>query len=247
MKRIFTLAAIAMLLFSFSGQAIAYFEDGHIMRVVYDRGGTYEVVTDLGAGWDLRNPSSANKLFNAAGTTFSLSQLGISNWSNAYVAYFTLTLYNPDSGSQDGAWTSGPLTSQSNLGRQWNSFIGNAHYIAGMNYQSGQVQNVNLQANANSYQKRFGKVGRFSAFLPSSQPTGDQNLAALATDGYVDQMLYFYGDPNVTSSGVQVYTIRTYENGTSEINPSTVPLPGAVYFLGSGLLGLIGIRRRMAA
>jgi hypothetical protein len=45
---------------------------------------------------------------------------------------------------------------------------------------------------------------------------------------------------------VKVATIRTLADGTSTINPSAVPVPAAVYLLGSGLLGLVGLRRRIS-
>jgi hypothetical protein len=49
---------------------------------------------------------------------------------------------------------------------------------------------------------------------------------------------------------LNVATIRTYADGTTQLNPTSVaqtPVPAAVYLLGSGLLGLVGIRRKMAA
>jgi hypothetical protein len=49
-------------------------------------------------------------------------------------------------------------------------------------------------------------------------------------------------------SGVAVATIRTYADGTIRLNPreAATPIPAAVYLLGSGLLGLVVIRRKMA-
>jgi len=233
---------VALFLFSLSGQAMAYFENGHLIRVIYDRGGTKEIVTDLGAGWDLTSPTTVHQLFNT--NTFSLTDLGISSWNNVYVAYFAFNVLNPIEGTQNRAWTSGPEAGQANLARQWTNFSNGALGISGSNYQSGVAQNINNQAAGNSYASKYGTIGRFAGFLPAPG-TGDQNLSDLATVGYVDQWIYYYASPNSAASGTKLFKIRTKENGTTDINP--VPIPPTVYLLGSGLLGLIGIRRRMTA
>jgi hypothetical protein len=72
------------------------------------------------------------------------------------------------------------------------------------------------------------------------------------TIGYVDHTLYYYGSPSGASgasTGLAVATIRTYADGATQLNPrvAATPVPAAVYLLGSGLLGLVGIRRKMAA
>ena len=41
--------------------------------------------------------------------------------------------------------------------------------------------------------------------------------------------------------------IRTFADGHTEIIPMATPLPAAFWLLGSGLMGLVGIRRRMTA
>ena len=244
MKKIMMLFMAALLLFSLSGQAMAYFEDEHLIRVVYNRGGTYEIVTDLGSGWDLTSPTSATHVFNT--DNFSLTDLGIASWDTAYVAYFIVETYNPISGTQNRVWTSGPLTSQTSMSRAYDAFLGNAHYIAGANSISGDAQNVNLQSTPNSYKNRFGIAGRFGSFLTTTG-NGDKLLTDLATVGYVDQYLYYYANPNNAAAGVQLFSIRTNADGTTEINPNAVPIPAAAYLFGSGLLSLIGIRRRMTA
>jgi hypothetical protein len=243
-KKILMILAMAMFMFGVAGQAMAYFDDGHLVRVVYDRGGDYEVVTDLGAGWNKESAYTGNHLFNT--NNFSLSQLDIPSWDTVYVAYFTRTVKTAEPDTANHAWSSGPETGQSSLARKWSAFGGNAGDIMGGNYSLGNPQNVNSQGVWFSYSDNFGTEGRFAGFLPSPG-TGDKSLAALNAPGsqYVDQWLYYYASPDSAASGVKLYQIRTYENGTTEINP--IPIPAAVYLLGSGLLGLIGIRRRMVA
>jgi hypothetical protein len=40
--------------------------------------------------------------------------------------------------------------------------------------------------------------------------------------------------------------VRLYSDGEVVLNPSAVPIPGSLLLLGSGLLGLFGIRRKKA-
>ena len=48
MKKIMMLLVAMVLLLGVSGQAKAYFDDGHLIRVVYSTNGTMESATDLG-------------------------------------------------------------------------------------------------------------------------------------------------------------------------------------------------------
>jgi hypothetical protein len=69
--------------------------------------------------------------------------------------------------------------------------------------------------------------GGFKTFIPAMN--GESNLAALDEGGdgrgYVDQVLYFYDQPNSVADGVAVATIRTKADGTTIINPPQDSLP----------------------
>jgi hypothetical protein len=247
-KIVFAVIAASMLLISVAGQAMAYFEEGHLMRIVYDRtSGVKEVGTDLGVGWNTTTPIATNHLFNDNNFTLSMLNEGthVATLDNTYVAYFAYTQYNPTTGAVDGAWTSGPVSGQVSKNRKWQSFLAGGLMTQSGYYTKGVPQFVMYQSDNSSYAYNYYTYGSFAGFIPGMN--GDQNLAALATTGYVDQYLYYYSAPNTAQTGVDVYQIRTYANGTTEINPvNPVPVPAAIYLFGSGLLGLIGIRRRMA-
>jgi len=240
MKKIMMLLAAAMLVFSFSGQAAAYFGEGSLIQVVYERGGTKEIVTDLGTEWALSNPYGGALVTEP--TNISLSKLGAANWDNVYVAYFMRNV----AGGIVQVWTSGENTGQVAKGSAGQAFIGKVGSLAGANAQTGVAQNINLQADPNSFASLFaGTAGTFAGFLTTA--TGEANLAALGTGGSVDQYLYFYNNPtnrSLTYTGVAIASLDTF---AAKSDVSAVPIPAAVYLFGSGLLGLIGIRRRMSA
>lgn len=251
-KKLTIVLAVAMLLVSIAGQAMAYFEEGNLIRVVYDRNavtqgkGTYEVVTDLGAGYNVTSATSQKVVLDS--NNFSLSQLGLSDWSNVYVAYFTLTQANPTTGALNNLWLSGnSTTGPTSSSLAFTTTNGIYKLVKAANLQSGNAQNVNLQSISTSYTSKFGTVGLLSAFLPTNTDAAkraDKNLSALSTVGYVDQWLYYYATPNSAKVGTSVMQIRTYANGTTVINPNAVPVPAAAYLLGTGLLALVGIRRK---
>ena len=93
-------------------------------------------------------------------------------------------------------------------------------------------------------------VGGFGTFIDNG--LGEANLAALDSGGSVDLYLYYY--PTATDgnagSGLQVAKLTTSADGhvavTGEPMPET-PIPPSILLLGSGLIGLIGIRRKQSA
>jgi hypothetical protein len=97
-------------------------------------------------------------------------------------------------------------------------------------------------------------VGSFGGFIPAGN--GEQNLAALASQSYVDSYLYYYANPNAaaTESGVRVADIRTFANGSSELvgnaGPEVVapvPVPPSVLLMGSGLIAFCVLRSALNA
>ncbi len=78
----------------------------------------------------------------------------------------------------------------------------------------------------------------------------EANLSALNTvGGYVDQYLYYYGsNPDLGGQGTAVAKIRTNADGSTTLSSlAPTPIPAAIYLFGSGLVGLVGMRRKMSA
>ncbi len=257
------LMMVALLMLGVSGKAMAAFSEGDLIRVVYSGTGSgTEYATDLGNFSSLTAPGSGAYL-NDTTDTVSLSQAGATSWSNANVGYFIMSsTLNSGNGA---AWTSGPTTGATAApGQFWSGFQLNASTVLPY-YNSIAVGNnaSSLQSNASSYWTNMNgagyAVGTMGTYLDQTVPgnTAEMNLAALSTTGYVNQMLYYYGatpDGSTTDiKGTAVASLETLVNSSGQLvtvlagTPSPTPIPAAVYLFGSGLLGLIGLRRKMVA
>jgi hypothetical protein len=255
MKRILMLMMVALVMFGVSGQAMASFNDGDLLRVVYQGAGAgQEYVTDLGAFSTLTSPITSNNPLTGQ-DTFSLSSVGAGSWSNVQVAYFIVDLAG--NGGTGAVWTSGGVNGGYHNSGALASFTG----AGAVTYNSWQTNSGGANSLAQS-QSVFGSywnwlnnaqsgapdIGGMGSYLLTPASSAEANLANLATTGYVDQVLYYYGsNPDGTARGTALGTIRTMLNGTGSTQLlASTPIPAAAYLFGSGLLGMFGLRRKMA-
>ncbi|HKZ15843.1 MAG TPA: VPLPA-CTERM sorting domain-containing protein [Geobacteraceae bacterium] len=251
-KKIMMLLAVMMLLFGVSGQAMATLTTGDLIRVVYKSDGTgIEVATDLAGATGWTSGSAITSPVNYSADTFSLTQFAGSAWSDLSVAYYANTF---PSGS---FWFSGPDGGLNNSASKKNSITTaltqmNGIYSTAMGTgKMGTVQSSNANSHWNKMNMGGTNIGSWGTYVGHGM--GVVSLADLVTTGFVDQYLYYY--PSATSNnagtGVQVAKIRTYADGTTQVSAVSqvpeVPVPAALYLFGTGLLGLIGIRRKKAA
>src|SRR6266516_3691618 len=97
MKKLVTIIAAALLTMGLAANAMASFNDGDLIRVVYNHGGSVEVATDLGS---ISSIQSGGSLSTSA---FSLSQIsGATTMGDLYVAYFAKQYLG--SGNINNAW-----------------------------------------------------------------------------------------------------------------------------------------------
>ena len=242
-KKILVMAAVFMLVFSFAGQAMASFTSGsELIMVVYKNGGTgNEVAVDLGSVSTDKAPISST--INLTPTSsFALSDFPSSSWSDLSVAFFAKT-------GSGYLWISGPTAGgQSTTGGTLSPLL--AGITQATTLYSGIASDgkaLAVSSDGQSYWNQLDQNGVSVGMFAGYTSGGEVSLAALATTGYVDQYLYFYDKATSASpmSGVAIAQIRTYANGTVDlITVSSVPIPAAVWLLGSGLIGLVGIRRR---
>ncbi len=259
MKKLVLLLAVMTLVLGVSANAMAYFAAGDLVQVVYQNGGTgNEVLTDLTNGsistWTT-SASVPTTNYNTGITTSSLSSLlPGSTWSSLDVAYFTYK-------GSGAFWLSGTQGGQTNNGSQkagTDGALGNVINLAYANSGNGASSQV-TQASGSSGNTYWGSanknglsVGTFAGFVNTGN--GEQNLAALASGGSVSLYLYYYpsGTSNTAGSGVSVAKLTINNNGTTSITANsnggggpTTPIPAPVVLLGSGLLGLVGLKRRL--
>ena len=248
------LLAIAMFVLGISGQAMAAFVQGDLIRVVYGinpgDSNKYEYATDLGSAIQaFSTPFTTNFKFTADPINFGV--FGTAAKSDLMVAYYIWG----NNGVNEVWASSNAATGQYNGSRKYGNFGSEALNNLINGYSPVAVGNnatLQVQPGDNSYNTLFGTSGNLGTYINLTGHPGTQTDKSLVATGYVDQWLFYYSPSQNTSTygggaGTPLALIRTYANGTTEINPSAVPIPAAVYLLGSGLLGLIGIRRRMMA
>jgi len=259
MKKIIMLLVVAALMLGVSGQAMAYFTDNDLIRVVYStRNGTgYEYATDLGSISSL-GISGTGGAYTGGPQTISTSNFGIlpgqSNFNSMYVTYFIVNATG--NGNTGQAWTSGAMTNGGYFVPNNGSTFENAtelpmtlwNGVGTISAQNAQVEGTGLSFWVQA-QTSGSTIGTYGGFLDNTKPLNEVNLTPLTTGGAVDQLLYYYGSNiNAGGRGTVVAELITNANGSTTIEGvAATPIPAAVYLFGSGLLGMFGLRRKMAA
>ncbi len=249
-KKIVMLIAAALMTLSASS-AFAAFTDLELIRVVYERGtGSTETLTDLGNVNTILNDATTKGAQTFAGT----GALTATTPANLAVAYFALDSTNGQlwSTSKNGQ-SMGDLTGMSSgtisLYSYYNATTG-IKTTQGTTA-TGQAYGIGVQSAASSYVKKLsasGQAGTLGNALPLAG-SAETSLGSLvgATSGSVTQNLYFwangYANDPADYTGVNNFTITTNFNGTSVVTAAT-PIPPAFFLMGSGLLGMFGLRRK---
>jgi hypothetical protein len=124
-----------------------------------------------------------------------------------------------------------------------NSVLSKALAAAGTSNQA-----VQASATGNTYWNILDSdgvnPGAFKNFIPAGN--GEVNLAALVAPGGTASLdLYYYPNAtaNIAGTGLAVADI-TIGNGSTQIHAT--PIPATFLLFGSGLLGLVRIRRKQA-
>jgi len=248
MNKVLALGVSSLLLLGAASQASASFEANHWTMSVYDAANDKEMGIDLGLIADLsaQNVTLKSGLsFTGFDFTASTSGIGIftdmSNPTAWYHEGYFATSNNSGTASISGTFANAQAFTSAEGSVRTYGYAAN----------DGNNDGVALIAAsfANSYLSYFN-VSTNGGYAGLQMVAG-QEAEFPTAGGYVDMYIYQFAT-DATYTPVQVgdsyqAIIRLYDTGSIILNPtatSEVPVPGAVWLLGSGLAGLIGIRRR---
>lgn len=220
----FTMILVTVVL---TGNVMASFATGHLIRVVYDTVGTKEYATDLGPMASFATAS--NMQIGGGADAVTTTILGAASWNSLVVGYF---LVDATSGANQVA-VAGAVGGLQSGNRKFTSYNGAAGQVIAMYNLLAPGSTSLLIADktvGNTYFSRMDSAGSdtgsYGGWLPAgSNPGGSLSLAAISTTGYVDQSIYTWGPANLglqgPTSGIVAFTVRTMANGSTVINPLT--------------------------
>ena len=246
LKTILAVLVAAIIALANGGSAFASttaFADLELIRVYYDRAGE-EIATALGTVTDV----------TASGGTFAGS---FGSLTTGYVVYFSVDrTYNK-------IWATGATGTASIINGALSS-------MTSMKTGAGNVLGqFNIYGTGNSYSGLASAVNSYKNKLSATQGTLNNAITAgtrLNTEvtlaqvigsstGSATQTLYYWakGITSVAAEkiGVAAATIVTNADGSATITSTTAaaptPIPPAFLLMGSGLLGMVGLRRKNKA
>lgn len=249
MKKLVSVLVTLLMVVGLTTQAMAAFESENVLLTIYNPIDN-EVGIDLGAIGTL---TGGQQELAEAGT-FGLGDFGVnvSGWSDLSVGVYTSFT------TQTDAVMAFATTEQT---------VPTVNYVAWNPFYSGSTgmhstyASIDVDEDGKAIQAANGLLGydyvlnkqrtlpgAMAGFHSDNMVTANANLGDLATVGYVDLYLYEFSlvgqsvvpGPDADYKGV----IRLDADGSVTFNP--VPIPGALILFASGLVGLIGIRRKNA-
>jgi len=251
MKKLITgIVMAAFLTFAVAGQAVAYFENDHLTMFAYTPGGN-EVGYDLGdtATMDF---TAVHQVLAPAGTFDWLAETGATSLADINLGIYAGNRFTMDGWFVTTLADTEPDYSQSNVGNFWNaidnlragytSSFPDDRKVSGIYADHGSYgAMMNVGDTARGYYGKFNKDLEYGELiLADAGALNDLYLYHIWYPGYGTDLVL---DPGATTLHKAVIDIGL--DGSVTMNP--VPIPGAVILFGSGLLGLVGIRRRKLA
>lgn len=249
-KKMIVLLAGALTAMS-ATSALANFGDLTLTRVVYQHTqslGTVEEATDLGNINTLLTNlgASSNGRLDLTSNAFTYTTTG-----DYMVAYFV----GNKSGTNRQLWLSGSTdaanaptvgTNKTSLGQSTLQFLYSEYGTAN----TGTV--TKATTDASSYYIKAGTSGLFGTVVTTG--SADASLANITASSPISQALYFtnsFTATNVMSkvqvNGVDLQILTNSDGTTSLVAAPATPIPAAAYLMGSGLMGLVGLRRKKKA
>jgi hypothetical protein len=255
-KKMIVLLAGALLTLGMASYAsAALFSEDDLIRVVYNATSGVETATDLGAISTITADANGTVLGGGTGA-FTTNGSPASANANAYVAYFTLDTNN------GYLWVSGSTTKSlapKGISSSFSSSASAMDAVLGV-YQAanttngnnnGTVQSATVVPSGDSYYAALDasgtSKGTLGGVIYANNTHTEASLATLASAAVTQGLYYFNSIGSSNQTGSQILELQTNANGTTTlINPNTpsTPIPPSFFLMGSGLLGMFGLRRK---
>jgi hypothetical protein len=250
-KKMIVLLAAALLALGASN-AMAYFGEQDLIRVVYNTSTGDETLTDLGSTASLISlATTAGYTVGGGALAFtSGTNLGAGQDANLKVGYMSVStsIGAPDS----QVWVSATKGVTVNAtGSNFNNYQngGSSLYFFNIGTSAASASWSSTKNDSNDYINNFSaqnQEGTFGQFLSAIPGLGEASLATLASAS-IQQGLYYWADGNNGGAGTAIngLTILTNADGSTTLQTAAqTPIPAAIYLMGSGLLGMFGLRRK---
>jgi len=244
LKKKFAAMIAAALMTMSASSAFAAFADLELIRVYYDRAGS-EFATDLGNVKTILDNAK-----QPGGVTFDGS---FGTLSTGYAVYFAL-----DRNGFSHLWATGKVgVDHVIVGdligiNPLKSGISSMYILYNANATDGGTEYTGPAAATSSYKNKLSATQGWLAnsINAASRLNTEASLAGVigSETGSITQALYFWDNALTTAAnekiGVLAATITTNSTGTSTIVAAPTPIPPAFLLMGSGLLGMVGLRRK---
>jgi hypothetical protein len=258
-KKMIALLAAAMLTLA-AASAFADFSANDLIRVVYNSAGNIETATDLGSLSTLLTVTSPTVV--GGGTTAFTNAISGTALSGAYVAYFAMNT------AETGFYASGSTNTSSapvaNYGQTgtvggWMTTTSSLYgsLSGGTGIATTPITNTSTTLSVpNTYfysaDGLGSKTGTMGGLILTANAGGTElSLATLAAQGSLTQALYYLTSSTGRSdtNGIEELLLVTNANGSTTIEaiPAATPIPPSFFLMGSGLLGMFGLRRKQRA